>query len=83
MDTKEQIKQILKEALPNAQVFLNEPRGDGRHFEAIVIDESFTNMSLLEQHKAVMNPLKSAFDTSLHAFALNTYTPKAWQEHTK
>jgi BolA protein len=78
---QKQIKEIIIKALPNAKIYLNEPKNDGKHFEAIVIDESFEGMSLVAQHKTIMNPLKVVFATTLHAFALNTYTPKAWQKH--
>ena len=79
----EKVKQTLLEALENAEVIIKNARGDGLHFEAIVISKSFEGKSLLEQHSTVMEPLKELFSTSLHALALKTYTPEKWKKKQK
>ena len=73
-----QIKTIIQTALPDSIVYVLDPQNDGQHFEAIVISESFEGKSLVKQHQAVMNPLKEAFATTVHALALKTFTPAKW-----
>lgn len=78
MTLKEEIKLALAKKLPDARVVIVDP--DGKHLEAIVIDETFETMPLLERHKRVMRCLKSHFETKLHALSLHTYTPAEWEE---
>ena len=78
MSLKQEIIDTIIAALPDASVYVADP--DGEHFEALVISPSFEEMSLVKQHQSVMKPLKSHFDTSVHALALKTFTPKQWEE---
>ncbi|MDE0936126.1 MAG: BolA/IbaG family iron-sulfur metabolism protein [Mariniblastus sp.] len=77
-DLTKQIEEIILRALPNAQVMVQDPMNDGAHLEATVISDSFVGMSLIDQHRQVMQPLKEAFAGNLHALALKTYTPEKW-----
>ena len=77
---EDQIKLIIQEALPDAEVYVVDPQQDGQHFEAIVISPSFEGLSLVKQHQCVMTPLKEAFATSVHALALKTFTPEKWEQ---
>jgi len=76
----ETIESIIYEALPDATVFVANPDNDGKHFEALVISPSFQTMTLVKQHQVVMNALKSALETQVHALALKTFTPEKWNE---
>ena len=77
-DLTKQIEEIILGAVPNAQVMVRDPMNDGAHLEATVISESFVGMSLVNQHRQVMQSLKDAFAGDLHALALKTYTPEKW-----
>ena len=77
-DLMKQIEEIVLAAVPNAQVIVSDPMHDGAHLEATVISESFVGMSLVNQHRQVMQSLKDAFTGDLHALALKTYTPEKW-----
>ncbi len=77
-DLTKQIEKIILESVPNAEVFVRDPMNDGAHLEATVISESFVGMSLVSQHRQVMQSLKEAFAGDLHALALKTYTPEQW-----
>ncbi|MGY8748445.1 MAG: BolA family protein [Pirellulales bacterium] len=77
-DLTKKIEEIILRALPNAQVMVQDPMNDGAHLEATVISDSFVGMSLVDQHRQVMQPLKEAFAGNLHALALKTYTPEKW-----
>ena len=77
-DLTKQIEEIILGAVPDAEVMVRDPMNDGAHFEATVISESFVGMSLVNQHRQVMQSLKDAFTGDLHALALKTYTPEKW-----
>ncbi|RAP32975.1 BolA family transcriptional regulator [Candidatus Marinamargulisbacteria bacterium SCGC AG-410-N11] len=73
------IKSIILNAIPDATVFVLDPQNDGVHFEALVISDSFTGLSLVKQHQLVMNSLKEEFKERVHALALKTFTPAKWE----
>ena len=79
MSLSSEIKQIIQNKLPGSIIIVEDPNNDGEHFEAIVISDSFENMPLLKQHKAIMNPLKEAFDEKVHALALKTFSTSKWE----
>lgn len=74
----EKIENLIKNSLPDATVYVMDPYNDGQHFQALVISPSFEGASLVEQHQMVMNPLREAFATDVHALGLKTFTPEKW-----
>ena len=54
MDLKE-IEALIKEALPDAIVEIQDLAGDGNHYSATVTSSSFSGKSKIEQHKIVYN----------------------------
>ena len=76
----ELVKTIIKNAIPDAQVIVQDPMNDGQHLQAIVISPAFEGMGLVKQHQMVMAPLSKAFESSVHALALKTFTPAKWNE---
>ena len=76
----ESIKMTILKAIPDATVFVEDPNQDGEHFEAIVVSPSFEGISLVKQHQLVMKSLKVSFETTVHALALKTFTPEAWEK---
>ena len=75
----EAIKDTIQAAIPEATIYVADPNNDGEHFEAIVISETFIGKPLVKQHQQVMNALKLAFETTVHALALKTFTPEKWE----
>ena len=75
-----EIKKTIEDAIPLSAVFVKDPHQDGQHFEAIVVSPSFEGMLLVKQHQMVMKVLKAAFNESLHALSLKTFTPEKWDE---
>ena len=75
----EQLKEIITQAIPGSQVEIFDPMQDGKHLEAVVISDQFEGLSMIAQHRLVMNCLKEKFATSLHALSLKTYTPDQWE----
>ena len=71
MDLKE-IEELIKEALPDALVEIQDLAGDRNHYSAIVTSSEFSGKSKIEQHKLVYNSLKGKMGNELHALAIKT-----------
>ena len=71
MDLKE-IEKLIKQALPDASVEIQDLAGDGNHYSAIVTSSEFSGKSKIEQHKMVYNSLKGKMGNELHALAIKT-----------
>lgn len=73
-----EIEALIKESFPDAQVTITDLAGDGNHFAAEVVDESFRGLNRVQQQRAVYAALKGKMDGShgeLHALALTTKVP--------
>ena len=69
------IERLIKAGIPDAQVTIGDLAGDGDHYAATVIAESFRGKSRVAQHKAVYDALQGEMGGALHALALQTGTP--------
>lgn len=74
------VKEAIEKSLPGAQVSVRDLVGDGDHLQAIIISAEFEGKSLLQQHQAVLNPLREALKQDLHALTIKTYTPQQWEK---
>ncbi len=75
----EEIEDLLRESFPKAQITITDLAGDGNHYAAEVVDESFRGMNRVQQQRAVYAALKGKMDGSqgeLHALALTTKVPE-------
>jgi stress-induced morphogen len=71
MDLKE-IETLIKEAISDAVVQIEDLAGDNNHYSATVTSKEFTGKSKIEQHKMVYNSLKGKMGNELHALAIKT-----------
>ena len=71
MDLKE-IEILIKEALPDAKVEIQDLAGDGDHYSATITSAAFTGKNKIEQHKMVYSSLKGKMGNELHALAIKT-----------
>ena len=74
-----EIEALIRETFPDAQIMITDLAGDGNHYAAEVIDESFRGKNRVQQQRAVYAALKGKMDGShgeLHALALTTKVPK-------
>lgn len=71
-----EIERLIREAMPDAQVRIEDLRGDGDHFAAYVTSQSFQGKSRVQQHKLVYQALRGAMGEQLHALALQTSIPE-------
>lgn len=69
------IKSLIEEALPDAQVTIEDLRGDGDHYAAMVVSSAFKGKTRVQQHQMVYQALKGAMGGELHALALQTSAP--------
>ncbi len=74
MDSSE-IERMIKEAIPGAEVTIRDLAGDGDHYSAEVVSESFRGLSRVKQHQMVYNALQGNMGGVLHALALQTSVP--------
>ena len=71
MDLKE-IENLIREALPDATIDIQDLAGDGNHYSATILSSQFSGKSKIEQHKMVYNSLKGKMGNELHALAIKT-----------
>ena len=71
MNLKE-IEALIKDALPDAVIDIQDLAGDGNHYSATVTSAEFAGKSKIEQHKMVYNSLKGKMGNELHALAIKT-----------
>jgi len=75
MDASE-IERLIKLRVPDAEVTIRDLAGDGDHYAATVLAESFRGKSRVQQHQIVYEALKAEMVGKLHALALQTGTPE-------
>ncbi len=71
---KKQLENLIKISIPDADITIEDLKGDGDHYSAIVISKSFEGKSKIEQHKMVYDSLKGKMGNELHALMLKTRT---------
>jgi stress-induced morphogen len=71
----DEIRLLIRQAIPDARVKLQDLTGTGDHFEALVVSAAFEGKSLVEQHQMVYGALREAMKGPLHALQLRTLTP--------
>ena len=70
-----EIARLIKEAIPDAEVVIEDLRGDGDHYAAQVTSATFVGKSRVQQHQMVYQALKGRMGDELHALALQTNPP--------
>ncbi|RZJ99099.1 MAG: BolA family transcriptional regulator [Novosphingobium sp.] len=71
----EEIEALIRAALPDAEVEITDLAGDGDHYAARVVSESFRGKSLVQRHKLVYEALGGRMGGELHALQLKTEVP--------
>ena len=72
-----EIERLIKAGIPDANVTIEDLRGDGDHYAAYVASSSFEGLSRVKQHQLVYAALQGKMGTELHALALQTSVPEA------
>ncbi|MBI1422724.1 MAG: BolA/IbaG family iron-sulfur metabolism protein [Gammaproteobacteria bacterium] len=80
MDPTE-VEKLIKAGLPECNVMV---KGDGSHFDAIVVGAVFEGLSLVKQQQLVYATVVDRIASGqLHALSIKTYTPADWERAKK
>lgn len=70
------IEKLIREGIPDAQVKIEDLRGDGDHYAVYVVSPAFKGKSRVQQHQMVYSALQGRMGEELHAMALQTSAPQ-------
>ena len=62
---------------------LIEVKGDGHHFEAIIVSQLFRGKTMVQQHQLVYKALGDRMREEVHALSMKTFTPEQWSDHVR
>jgi len=74
--TAPEIKEMILEILPDAEVQVQDMRGDGSQFAAHVVSKEFIGKNRVQQHQMVYKAMKGKVGAELHALSLQTSAPE-------
>lgn len=72
----DEIETLIRQGIPDAQVEITDLAGDGDHYSARVVAESFRGMPRVKQHQRVYEALGGRMGGALHALQLTTAIPE-------
>ena len=70
-----EIEELIKAALPDAEIEIRDLAGDGDHYAARVVSAQFAGMNRVRQHQLVYKALGGRMGGELHALQLETAVP--------
>jgi stress-induced morphogen len=76
----DRLREVLTGAFPDAEIDLVDLTGTQDHYQARVVSRAFDGKNPIEQHQLVYAALGDLMKGPIHALALKTYTPEAWQK---
>lgn len=72
----EEIKRLIKEKIPDAEITLEDLAGDNDHWSAKIVSSVFVGKTRVQQHQLVYQALQGRMGEELHALALQTSGPE-------
>ena len=75
MPSAAELKTRIEDALPGAEVAVEDLTGGGDHFRAEVVSERFEGLSRIEQHRLVYDVFGDEVGGPIHALSIKTSTP--------
>jgi stress-induced morphogen len=66
------LKELLETGLPNADIRIDDVRGDGEHYAAHIESELFAGKNRVQQHQMVYQALQGKMASELHALQIHT-----------
>ena len=73
--TTDDLKNRIEQALPGANVQVEDLNGGGDHFRAEVVSDRFQGLSRIEQHKLIYDVFGDEVGGAIHALSIRTATP--------
>jgi acid stress-induced BolA-like protein IbaG/YrbA len=79
MVSPDQVSEMIRASLPDAEVAVEDLTGGGDHYQVTVVSPQFEGLTLVKQHQLVYGAVQDAMSSeAIHALALKTYTPADW-----
>jgi acid stress-induced BolA-like protein IbaG/YrbA len=79
MVSPDQVAEMIKTGLPDAQVQVQDLTGTRDHYQVVVVSSQFEGKRLIQQHQLVYGALRQAMSSeAIHALTMKTYTPQEW-----
>lgn len=76
MVQKDQVKEAIQRALPDASVEVEDLTGGGDHLQVRVVSSTFAGLTRVRQHQLVYGALRGELASeAIHALALQTSLP--------
>jgi stress-induced morphogen len=75
MPSAEELRERIQDALPGAQVTVQDTTGGGDHFRAEVVSERFEGLTRIQQHKLIYDVFGDEVGGAIHALSIKTETP--------
>ncbi|RAM49709.1 BolA family transcriptional regulator [Mastigocladus laminosus UU774] len=83
MISPQQIEEMIKAELPDAQIQVQDLTGGGDHYQLTVVSSQFAGKGLVQQHQLIYRALGQAMSSeAIHALALKTYTPETFASNS-
>ena len=71
----QEIADLIQSGIPDADVRIEDLRGDGEHYAAHIVSASFQGLARVKQHQLVYQALQGKMGRELHALAIHTSVP--------
>ena len=75
MPSAAELKTRIEEALPGAEVAVEDLTGGGDHFRAEIVSDRFEGLTRIEQHRLIYDVFGAEVGGPIHALSLRTSTP--------
>jgi stress-induced morphogen len=76
MPTASELQDRITDALPGAEVRVEDLTGGGDHFRAEVVSDRFEGLSRIQQHKLIYDVFGDEVGGPIHALSIKTSSPK-------
>ena len=71
----DEIEDLIRAALPDAEIQIRDLAGDGDHYAARIVSAAFAGLPKVKQHQMVYRALCGRMGNELHALQLETAAP--------
>jgi stress-induced morphogen len=75
MPSAQELKERIEQALPGADVQVEDLTGGGDHFRAEIVSDRFQGLTRIDQHRIVYDVFGAEIGGPIHALSLKTATP--------
>ncbi len=76
------IVEKIEEALPGADIDVEDLTGTKDHYKARIVAEQFDGENRVARHRLVYDALSEEMKGPIHALTLEVYTPQEWEQRS-